>query len=59
MYVKVLKYLWDRIDLWNVCNGLYLMVCLVLIFNNIDNGILVLYVYVYEVFERCFLFESL
>lgn len=35
------------------------MVCLVLIFNNIDNGILVLYVYVYEVFERCFLFESL
>lgn len=35
------------------------MVCLALIFNNTDNGTLVLYVHVYEVFERCLLPESL
>lgn len=40
-------------------NGLYSMVCLALIFNNTDNGTLVLYVHVYEVFERCLLPESL
>lgn len=59
VHAKASKYLWDRIDQWNVCNGLYSMVCLALIFNNTDNGTLVLYVHVYEVFERCLLPESL
>lgn len=59
VHTKASKYSWDRIDQWNVCNGLYSMVCLALIFNNTDNGTLVLYVHVYEVFERCLLPESL
>lgn len=59
VHAKASKYSWDRIDQWNVCNGLYSMVCLALIFNNTNNGTLVLYVHVYEVFERCLLPESL
>lgn len=59
VHAKASKYSWDRINQWNVCNGLYSMVCLALIFNNTDNGTLVLYVHVYEVFERCLLPESL
>lgn len=59
VHAKASKYSWDRIDQWNGCNGLYSIVCLALIFNNTDNGTLVLYVHVYEVFGRCLLPESL